>query len=136
MSKPQTLSFVLAFAGSSIDREASLAAAEAALDSHIAQSETTQATIADAVTAVFDEHKGVNLTMPTIQGMALRRLNPTPATYKVYGELVLNYVRANADQKGEAPRTRLFGIQKGKNGGVCRWSDVPEKSADDSSDSK
>lgn len=123
------------------DREASLSNAAAAYDKFIAERETQESTIAAAVSAVFDAHRGANLTMPTIEGMALRHLNAQPSNYKVLGKLVLDYVRANADQselKGEdgtvlraaePKRTRTFGIQKGKNGGVCRWSDVPEKPA-------
>jgi hypothetical protein len=125
MSK--TLSFALVLSAGSIDREQSLKSASDALDAHIAEHETQQETIAQAVSSVFDQYPGANLTMPTIEGMTLRALNAQPSNYKVLGKLVLDYVRANADQKDEAERTRTFGISKGKNGGVCRWSDVPEK---------
>lgn len=133
MSKP-SLSFTLVLSAGSIDREASLKAASDALDAHIAEHDTQQETIAAAVHSVFDEYKGANLTMPTIEGMTLRALNAQPANYKVLGQKVLDYVRANADQKDEAPRTRTFGISKGKNGGVCRWADVPVKTEAPASD--
>jgi len=124
MSK--TLSFTLVLSAGSIDREASLKAAADTLDRFIAERDTQQETIAAAVGAVFDAHRGVNLTMPTIEGMALRHLNAQPSNYKVLGKLTLDYVRANA---GDRASGATFGIQKGKNGGVCRWADVPEKPA-------
>ncbi len=133
MSKSLSFALVLSATGT-IDREQSLASAESALDSFISESETQDATIAAAVEAVFDAHRGVNLTMPTIAGMTLRHLNVGPANYKTQEKRVLDYVRANADKDGKRSGTRLFGIQKGKNGGVCRWSDVPEAPA--STDSK
>lgn len=133
-----TLSFTLALAAGSIDRAESLKAAEAALDAYIAEHETQQSTIADAVSTVFGQFPGANLTMPTIEGMALRHLNPKPETYKVLGKRVLDYVRANS---GKRETGALFGIAKGKGGGVCRWADVPVESpaaaqADESSDSE
>ena len=131
MSK--TLSFALVLSAGSISREESLASAEAALDAHIAQQETQQATIADAVNAVFDTYKGANLTMPTIEGMTLRHLNAQPANYKVFGKLTLDYVRANA---GDRASGKTFGISKGKGGGVCRWVDVPEETEESAPASK
>lgn len=124
MSKSLSFALVLSAAGT-IDREASLASAETALDTFIAERETEQETIANAVNAVFDQYPGAHLTMPTIEGMVLRHLNAQPSNYKALGKLVLDYVRSNADQKDEAPRTRMFGIRKGVGGGVCRWADVP-----------
>lgn len=128
MSK--TLSFALVSLAGSIDRAQSLASAEAALDAHIAEHETQQETVAEAVNAVFDQYRGENLTMPILEGLALQKMNAIPANYKVLGKLALDFVRSNSDQKGEADRTRTFGISKGKGGGVCRWSDVPVETAD------
>jgi hypothetical protein len=117
MSK--TLSFTLV-AG---DRAASLRNAEAALDRHIAEQETEEATISAAVSAVFDQYKGAALTMPTIEGMTLRHLNAQPANYKALGKKVLDYVRANSSSDRDSGAT--FGISKGVGGGVRRWADVP-----------
>ncbi len=125
MSK--TLSFVLVPG----DRAASLRNAEAALDKHIAERETEEATIRDAVSAVFDQYPGAALTMPTIEGMATRELNAGPSNYKTLAKLALDYVRANA---GTRESGALFGISKGVGGGVKRWSDVPaEQPASDES---
>jgi hypothetical protein len=134
MSKTLSFALVLSATGNT-DRAASLQAAEVALDKYIAERETEQETISQAVHAVFDQYKGAALTMPTIEGMTLRHLNAQPANYKTLGKLVLDFVRANADQKGEAERTRDFGISKGVGGGVRRWCDVPAD-APESSDSK
>jgi len=123
------LSFALVLSAGSIDRSASLASAEAALDSHIAERDTQQETIATAVSAVFDEYPGANLTMPTIEGMVSRQLNAVPSNYKVLTKLALDYVRANSGDKASGA---TFGITKGKGGGVCRWADVAETPAPES----
>jgi len=123
----KTLSFDLVFSNGTIDRKASLAAAEAALDTHIAEYATEQETIRDAVNAVFDLYKGAFITMPTIGGMALRQLNAQPGNYKSLEKRVLDYIRANS---GPRNSNATFGITKGKGGGVCRWSDVPVEATD------
>ncbi len=126
MSK--SISFVL---GS--DRATSLQNAADAYDRHIAERETEQATIADAVKAVFDSFPGAALTMPTIEGMVTRQLNATPANYKTLAKLGLDYVRANCGPRESA----LFSKSKGVGGGVRRWSDVPvEAPAAESTDSE
>lgn len=122
----KSISFSLVFSAGTIDRAASLAAAEAALDSYVAEYDTQNEVIAEAVSAVFDTYKGANVTMPTIAGIALRSLNAQPSNYKTLEKLVLSYIRDNTDQDGEAPRTRMFRVKKGVGGGVARWSDVPE----------
>lgn len=106
-----------------------------------AQRDTEDAQIADAVNAQFSAYPGASQNMPALVHGALQRLNVIPANHKVMEEKVLAYVRQNSDRPAvtdkktkavitpaEAPRTRLFGIKKGVGGGVCRWSDVPEKS--------
>lgn len=140
MSK--TLSFILVVG----NRDASLANAAAAYDKHIAERETEEQTISEAVHSVFDQYPGAALTMPTIEGMTLRVLNAQPSNWKALGKRVLEYVRANSDRTAvkdddgnivtpaEAPRTRTFGISKGVGGGVKRWADVPE--SDTSSDNQ
>jgi hypothetical protein len=116
------------------DRAKSLQNAEAALDKHIAERETEQATIASAVKAVFDEYPGAALTMPTIEGMVTRHLNATPANYKTLAKLGLDYVRANC---GTRESGALFSKSKGVGGGVKRWADVPvEAPAAESTDSQ
>jgi len=124
MSK--SLSFALVLSAGSIDREASLAVAESALDAHIAERETQQSNIADAVSAVFDEYPGANLTMPTIEGMVSRQLNAVPSNYKTLTKLALDFIRANSGDKASGS---TFGITKGKGGGVCRWADVSDSPA-------
>jgi hypothetical protein len=129
MSK--TLSFVLV----SGDRSASLQNAEAAYDKHIAETETEQATIADAIKAVFDSFPGAALTMPTIEGMATRQLNANPSNYKTLAKLSLDYVRANSNSKRESGA--LFCVSKGVGGGVRRWAEIPvEAPAADTTDSQ
>jgi hypothetical protein len=116
------------------DRAKSLQNAEAALDKHIAERETEQATIAQAVKAVFDRYPGASQTMPTIEGMVTRELNATPANYKTLAKLALDYVRANC---GTRESGALFSKSKGVGGGVRRWSDVPvETPAAESTDSE
>jgi len=115
MSK--SLSFALVLSAGTIDREASLSAAEVALDKYISEHETEQSTISDAVHAVFDQYKGASLTMPTIGGMTLRQLNAQPGNYKSLEKRVLDFVRANA---GTRESGASFSINKGVGGGVLR----------------
>lgn len=90
-----------------------------------AERETETAVIAEAVTAVFDQHRGANIQMPAIVTLALQRLNVQPESYKVLSERVADFVRANAGT--ERAEGKTFRIAKGKGGGVTRWVDVPEK---------
>jgi hypothetical protein len=102
--------------------------------------ETEESTIADAVHAQFDTYPGASQNMPALVHGTLNRLNVDPSNYGSMEAKVLEYVRKNSDQpakvdrktkevlvSAEPARTRLFGIKKGQGGGVCRWSDVPEK---------
>jgi hypothetical protein len=135
-----TLTVTLATLAASgrVDREASLTACETALDQFIAEKDTQDETIAEAVNAVFDKYPGVNINMPALNNYAMQELNALPSNHAALSERVLAYVRENADrhqktdkktkailQAAEAPRTRLFCITNGKGGGVKRWSDVP-----------
>lgn len=140
MALSLTTLLVLAASGE-IDEQASTQAFQAALSSFKAERETEEGTIADAVAAQFDAYPGASQNMPALVHGALNRLNVTYANHKTMEEKVLSYIRQNSDrpavidrktkavlQAAEPPRTRLFGIKKGVGGGVCRWSDVPEKS--------
>lgn len=143
MSKLLTLAVSALFAHDAdgkIDEEKSVSNFRA----HVAKTKTEQeledSTIAKAVSDVFDANPGVSINMDGVIGMALRGLNVQQANYTAMQEKVGAYIRANSDraekkdrktgkviQTKEQPRTRLFGIKKGLGGGVCRWSDVPEK---------
>lgn len=139
MALSLTTVLVLAASGE-IDEQASTQAFTDALSVFKAERETEDATIADAVHAQFDAYPGAYQNMPALVHGVLRALNTNPANHKTMEAKVLAYVRQNADQPAvldkktkavitpaEAPRTRLFGIRKGVGGGVCRWSDQPEK---------
>lgn len=140
-----TLTLTIALAtlgnGTTLDDSKNAAAFEASYANFKAELETEEGTIADAVSAQFGAYPGASQNMPALVHGVLQRLNVIPANHKTMEEKVLSYIRKNSDrpqvtdkktkavtQAAEAPRTRLFGIKKGVGGGVCRWSDVPEKS--------
>jgi hypothetical protein len=118
-----------------IDETASTLAFQAAVADYKAQRELEEGTIAEAVAAQFDKYPGASQNMPALVSGVLHALNVQPSNFKTMETKVLHYIRENSDRpadkklgrEAEPPRTRLFGIRKGVGGGVCRWSDVPEK---------
>ena len=127
-------------ADGTIDEKSTMLKFQGILRQYIAERSTEDETIAEAVHAVFDEHKGTSINMDAVASFALPKLNVQPENFNYLKGRVLDYVRANADlpekkvdgkvvQAAEAPRTRAFAIGKGKGGGVRRWADVPEKPA-------
>lgn len=128
-----TLALVLGSDGK-VDKAATLASCDSAIDKYVAQRETEQATIAECVGAIFDQYKGATLNMPFVQNEACRRLNASPANFKVLQDLAADYVRENSqgakkeDGTVERPDS-LFLITKGKGGGVTRRADAPAKPA-------
>lgn len=122
-----------------VDMDASCAAFRAVLESYVAERELESETIAKAVNDVFDERRGCGMNLPALTGFALAKLNAQPSNYAVLEEKVKQYIRNNSDRPaskktgdpGESPRTRLFGIRRGRQsdmqGSVIRWSDHPER---------
>ena len=136
MAHVLSVSLVAATDGS-IDTDASLASCKAEILKYKAARETEQATIAEQVGALFDEHKGATLNMPYVANEALRRLNVQPENFKLLEARVLQYVRENSqgDKIGEGDSATferpdsLFVITKGKGGGVKRRGDIPVPAA-------
>lgn len=112
----------------SVDRDATVSKFESDLDSFIAERETEQGVIAEAVNAVFDQYRGARCNMPFLTSTALNRLNAGPSNHKALTERVQEYVRSNA---GTRESGALFSIAKGAGGGVGRWVDLPEAKASD-----
>lgn len=108
--------------GSSIDVEASVAKFKSALEVQVAELETEQSVIAEAVHAVFDKHRGEAIAMPTLTNLALTNMNAQPSNYSVLSDRVANYIRNAA--KSANP---VFVITKGKGGGVRRTADITAK---------
>lgn len=140
------LTIVLVKKDGLIDEAASIALFTAELQKTKVAQEMESGQIADAVNAVFDKFKGVSINLPALCTYTMGHLGATPATYNDLVEKVSNYVRDNSDRPAqkdpkdkekilvpaEAPRTRLFSMNKGKGGGVKRWSDVPVESTSES----
>ncbi len=112
-----------------ISLERSLEAAEAALVKYIAETETQESVLADAVNAVFDQFPGKPMAMPTLVSLAVAHLNGQPENFKVLSEKVAQYVRdhsqgKNLAEKGKTPVWEnpgsLFIVAKGYGGGVSR----------------
>lgn len=102
---------------------------------------TEEAAIAEAVIKVFDNMlpRGMAHNLDTIAYLSATELNANAGNFKILSDRIKNWVRANSDQHkklaedgktvladAEKPRTRMFAINKGKGGGVKRWSDFPE----------
>lgn len=118
-----TLSITLArHSDGSVDEAGTLAACQAAVRKYVAERETEQATIAAAVSEVFDTLKGARANMPYVVNQALRSLNALPENFKALSERTAEYIREHA---GDRDSGALFSIGKGKGGGVVRWSDQP-----------
>lgn len=106
------------------------------LAKHIASCELEESTIADAVSAVFDTHKGVPLAMPILCNFSLTELNAQPENYKTLHERTAQYVRDNSQGEKDkatglvANPDSLFVIAKGKHGGVRRRSDIVTPAAE------
>lgn len=103
--------------------------------------EKEEEAIAAAVTKVFDTTlpKGMAHNMDTIGFLAAQELNANMVNFKILNERIKGWIRINSDQpkkmaddgetvlvEAEKPRTRMFAINKGKGGGVKRWSDFHE----------
>lgn len=116
-------------AGGSINRSASVAAFETALDKFLAEETVESGVIGDAVNALFDQHIGASINMPALQSGVCGLLNATPTNFAVLSERARQYVRQNSqgekdsDGNVENPDS-LFVIAKGKGGGVRRRSDI------------
>lgn len=123
-----------------IDFDATMAKFSTQLTEYEAVCEKEDATIADAVHAVFDSKvmRGGSVNMDAIVTFALGSLNPNTDNYAILRDRIKNWIRANSDQSekkkegiiispAEPPRTRTFSISKGKGGGVRRWADIPIK---------
>lgn len=123
-------SYVVRGSDGSVDAEATIGKFGTDLARYIAERETEQETIANAVHAVFDHYKGASLNMPALVSMTLTKLNAQPESFKALSDRVLSFVRENAqgetkDGVSERPNS-LFVIGKGKGGGVKRRSDIPK----------
>lgn len=137
MSRSLTVSLVLTALGE-IDEAASARAFQNQLSAYKAECETEESTIADAVSAQFDQYPGAGQNMPALVHGVLTRLNTQPANFSTMEDKVKSYIRDNSDRlavvdkktkavlsPAEPARTRLFSIARGKGGGCRRWSDVP-----------
>lgn len=106
--------------------------------------EKEEEAIAAAVTKVFDTTlpRGMAHNMDTIGFLAVQEMNANAGNFKILNDRVKNWIRINSDQPkktaddgktvlvdAEPQRTRMFAINKGKGGGVKRWSDFPETPA-------
>lgn len=105
----------------SIDTAGTLAKFSSDLDTFVSLQAADTEAVAQAVSDTFDANKGVRINMPYLVNQALPLLGVTSATHKSLTERVQAYVRSNADGKG----ADLFSIEKGKNGGCARKSDIP-----------
>lgn len=109
--------------GGVVDVEASVEAARAQIEAYVAQRETEDTQIGEAVHGIFDKYRGANVNMPALVSLVVQQLGASPETFKVLGERVAEYVRSNAGERGFS----TFSIARGRAGGVRRWCDQPSE---------
>lgn len=117
------VSLVLTATGS-VDTDATLESAATALETLVAARETETASIASAVSAAFDTLGGKREKMGFVVAKALQTLNVQGENYKALEARVHGYLQDNASKENDGS---LFSIQKGKGGGIARWSDQSAK---------
>jgi hypothetical protein len=125
------LNIALVVVAGAVDRKASSAAFESAVDKYIEDQKTEQSTIADAVNAVLTAQAGEPIKMPTLGAFACQKLNAPAANFATLEARVLAFVRTNSqeykDSTGAVVKNpaSLFVISKGKGGGVRLRSSMP-----------
>jgi hypothetical protein len=97
---------------------------ESTLLAYVAEHEAGDKLVAEAVSAVFDAHKGARINMPALTSLALQYLNVQPENHKALTSRVQTYLRANSGDEGSG---KLFNSRKGKGGGLCRVADLQKK---------
>jgi len=127
-----TFKLVLSSDGS-IDSEASVEAARAAIDAYAADLATQSDTIGAAVHAVFDKHLGKRLPTPWVVNQVLAALNAQPDNSQSLEEKVRMFLTEHTDRQANKTKgiqaepvgTRTFSVRKGAGGGIARTADLP-----------
>lgn len=117
--------YVVVGSDGAIDCDATVDKFTEALYAYVESSEAQVAQIAGAVTAVFDQYKGVRLNMPALVNFALAKLETTPANHGELSEECASFIRANAVT--EKNPEGIYRISKGHSGGVTRVCDEKPK---------
>lgn len=100
----------------------------AQLESNEANNADANVRIEAAVHDLFDQHLGQGIPMPDVQMLVFQNLGLTlPATnisdfIDGWKGRIGNFIRSQA---GEQESGAVFGVTKGRGGGVKRWRDVP-----------
>lgn len=134
MSNIVLSSFIVRSASGSVDMEQTLAKFKHTVQQFIADRETEEAQIAEAIEAVLTENLGTRTNLDFVTGTVARALNATAANYGDIKAKTADYIRRNAcgekdgkpvDMKTgeELPEPRRYFLGKGRDGGVSRWSD-------------
>jgi hypothetical protein len=123
MAKSNVSEFVVRDSSGCVDVDATIENFSSQLGTFMVETEVETAGIAQAVNAVFDTHKGVNINTPalvslSIQSLSIQKLDVSPANYADMAEKIADYVRSNK---------ATFLVSKGKGGGVRRICDIVEK---------
>ena len=93
------------------------------LAGYISEQECEDNSIGTAVHAVFDRYRGARINTPALVSYSLQELKADYKSFKTLNVRVMNYIRRHTGDRN----TAVFGVGKGKNGGVCRWADTPAK---------
>lgn len=71
---------------------------------------------------VFESNKGSRLATDFVISQAFINSGEPASKFPVLTEVFRDYIKANTGEKD----TALFGMGKGKGGGIWRWSDVTD----------
>jgi hypothetical protein len=108
-----------------VDRDATLEAVGTELDAFLDSREGESERILSLVNEVFDSQPaGIHITLPTLAGVVVERLNLPLAERAAMADTVKEHVRSAA---GAREGGAIFGISKGPGAGVCRWATTPVK---------
>lgn len=127
-------SFVVRSASGSVNMEATLDKFEQAVSQFIADRETEETQIANAIEEVLSANVGTRTNLDFVTGTVARSLNATALNYGDLKAKAADYIRQNAcgekdgkpvDSKTgeELSEPRRYFLGKGRDGGVSRWAD-------------
>ena len=102
-----------------INVEATLAGVAEQLLALVEAESSLSGSIAAAVGAVFDTHRGKVLPMPAVCSLAAGLMGVTPSEFNETVNAIARHIRSNA----------TFKVAKGKGGGVSRIADAPPPKA-------
>lgn len=126
--------FVVRGSNGSVDMDQTLNKFRHTVSQFIADRETEETKIAEAIELVLSDNVGTRTNLDFVTGTVARSLNANASNYTDLKDKAADYIRQNAcgekdgkpvDTKTgmELDEPRCYFLGKGRDGGVCRWAD-------------